>query len=176
MPLDLNITLGPHKFHDDVIKYKHFPRYWPICAGNSSAAGEFPLQRPVTRSFDVFFDLRMNKRLSIQSRRRWLETPSRHLWRHCNVNMQAIVDNQGHSVNWGHDADSIICCWKNHCNDARINKWNINNTHNSSTAYKLILEYLWSDRIGWELDFLDAGKFVCPSKNKSRNRHQYFWI
>ena len=35
-----------------------------ICAGNSHAIGEFPAQRPVTRSFDVFFDLRLNKRLS----------------------------------------------------------------------------------------------------------------
>ena len=45
--------------------------------------GEFPSQRPVTRSFDVFFDLRLNKRLSTQSRRRWFEMPSRPLWRHC---------------------------------------------------------------------------------------------
>ena len=29
-----------------------------ICAGNSPVSGEFPAQRPVTRSFDVFFDLR----------------------------------------------------------------------------------------------------------------------
>ena len=35
-----------------------------ICAGNSPAAGEFPAQRPVTRSFDICFDLRPNKRLS----------------------------------------------------------------------------------------------------------------
>ena len=35
-----------------------------LCAGNSAATGEFPTQRPVTRSFDVFFDLRLNKRLS----------------------------------------------------------------------------------------------------------------
>ena len=35
-----------------------------ICAGNSTASGEFPKHRPVTRSFDVFFDLRLNKRLS----------------------------------------------------------------------------------------------------------------
>ena len=34
-----------------------------ICAGNSAVPGEFPAQRPVTRSFDVFFDLRPNKRL-----------------------------------------------------------------------------------------------------------------
>ena len=37
-----------------------------ICAGNSPIPGEFPEQRPVTRSFDVFFDLRLNKRLSKQ--------------------------------------------------------------------------------------------------------------
>ena len=35
-----------------------------LCAGNSPVAGEFLAQRPVTRSFDVFFDLRLNKRLS----------------------------------------------------------------------------------------------------------------
>ena len=53
----------------------------PLC-GEFTAPGEFPSQRPVTQSFDVFYDLRLNKRLSKQSRRRWFETP---LWRHCNV-------------------------------------------------------------------------------------------
>ena len=47
-----------------------------LCAG--------PSQRPVTRNSDVFFDLRLNKRLSKQSRRRWYETPSRSWWLHCN--------------------------------------------------------------------------------------------
>ena len=37
-----------------------------ICAGNSTVPGEVPTQGPVTRSFDVFFDLRPNKRLSKQ--------------------------------------------------------------------------------------------------------------
>ena len=55
-----------------------------ICAGNSPVPGEFPAQRPVTRSFDVFFDLRPNKLLSKQSRGWWSETPSRPLWRRCN--------------------------------------------------------------------------------------------
>ena len=54
-----------------------------ICAGNSSVPGEFPTQRPVTRSFDVFFDLRLNKRLSKQPWAWWFETPSWSLWRHC---------------------------------------------------------------------------------------------
>ena len=38
-----------------------------LCAGNSLVTGEFPLQRPVPQSFDVFFDLRVNERLSKQS-------------------------------------------------------------------------------------------------------------
>ena len=37
-----------------------------LCAGNSPVTGEFPAQSPVTRCFDVFFDLRMNKRLGKQ--------------------------------------------------------------------------------------------------------------
>ena len=56
-----------------------------ICAGNSSVPGEFPTQRPVTRSFDVFFDLRPNKRLSKQWWGWWFETQSCPLWRHRNV-------------------------------------------------------------------------------------------
>ena len=55
-----------------------------ICAGNSLVTGEFPPQRPVTRSFDVFFYLRLNKRLSKQSWGWWSQTPSRPLWHHCN--------------------------------------------------------------------------------------------
>ena len=78
-------------FHDDVTKWKYVPRYWSFAQEihlwpvNSPVTGVFPSQRPVTRSFDVFFDLRLNKGLSEQSRRRWFETPSRSLWRHCNV-------------------------------------------------------------------------------------------
>ena len=58
-----------------------------LCAGNSPVTGEFPTQRPVTRSFDVFFDLRVNKRLSKQSWGWWFKTPVSSLWRHCNANL-----------------------------------------------------------------------------------------
>ena len=61
-----------------------------ICAGNSSVPGEFTAQRPVTRSFDVFFDLRLNKRLSKRSWGGWFETLSRPLWRHCNAKKKYI--------------------------------------------------------------------------------------
>ena len=38
-----------------------------ICVGNSQVTHEFPKQMPLTRSFDVFFDLHLYKRLSKQS-------------------------------------------------------------------------------------------------------------
>ena len=54
--------------HDDVIKWKRFPvASLAICEGNSPVTGEFYTQWAVTRSFDVFFDLCLNKQLSKQS-------------------------------------------------------------------------------------------------------------
>ena len=52
-----------------------------LLCGEFTGPGEFPTQRPVTRSFDVFFDMRMNKRLSKQPWGWWFETPSWSLWR-----------------------------------------------------------------------------------------------
>ena len=56
-----------------------------ICAGNSPITGEFSSQRAVIWSFDIFFDLCLNKRLSKLSWCWWFETPSRSLWRHSSV-------------------------------------------------------------------------------------------
>ena len=58
-----------------------------LCEGNPPVTGGFSKKRPVTRSVDVSFDLRLNKRLSKKSGRRWFDTPLRSLWRHCNVNI-----------------------------------------------------------------------------------------
>ena len=63
-----------------------------IFAGNSPA----PAQRPVTRSFDVFFDMRLNKRLIKQWRGWWFETLSPPLWRLYNTIWQ-----------WGRDIPGI---------------------------------------------------------------------
>ena len=57
----------------------------PLC-GEFTGPGEFPTQRPVRLNFDVFVDLRLNKRLRKQRRGWWFETPSCPLWRHCNEN------------------------------------------------------------------------------------------
>ena len=56
-----------------------------MTSSNGNIFRGLPAQRPVTRSFDVFFDLCLNKRLSKQSWGWWFETLSRPLWRHCNV-------------------------------------------------------------------------------------------
>ena len=62
---------------------KHFPHCWPFVTGIHHSLAS---QRPVTQSFDVLFDLRLNKQLSKQSRRQWFEMPSPSLSHHCNGN------------------------------------------------------------------------------------------
>ena len=73
-----------YSLHDDVIKWNHFRVTGHLC-------GEFlghwwipHTQRPVTRSFDVLFDLRLNERLINQCWGWRFETPSRPLWLYCN--------------------------------------------------------------------------------------------
>ena len=55
--LQCNVTWWRHQIET-------FSALLALCAGQSLVTGEFTEQRPVTRSFDVFFDLRLNKRLS----------------------------------------------------------------------------------------------------------------
>ena len=62
-----------------------------LCADNWPVTGEFPTQRPVTRNFDGFFYLRLNKRLGKQSQGWWFETPSCPLWRHSNVHTHTFL-------------------------------------------------------------------------------------
>ena len=55
-----------------------------LCERNPPVTGGFPSQRPETRSFGVFFNLHLNKRLRKQSRSMWFGTPPCSLWGHCN--------------------------------------------------------------------------------------------
>ena len=70
-----------------------------ICAGNSPLPGEFPAQRPVTRTFDVYFDLHLNK----QSWDWWFETLSSPLWRHSDA-----FSGHRNSGNVGEDMSSFV--------------------------------------------------------------------
>ena len=85
--MDSNIASSSHRLYP-VPWWRHqmetFSALLAICAGNSPVPGEFLAQRPVTRSFDVYFDLSPNKRLSKQCWGWWFETQSRPLWRHRN--------------------------------------------------------------------------------------------
>ena len=53
--------------------------------GEFTGHQRIPHTKPVTRNFDVFFDLRLNQQWSKQWRRRWFETPSHSLRHHCNA-------------------------------------------------------------------------------------------
>ena len=79
-----------------------------LCEGNPPFTGGFPSQRQVTRSFDVFFYLRLDKPFSNQSRRRWFEMPSRSLWRHCNGSSARYSVKK--SSTW-HKQQSDGFCW-----------------------------------------------------------------
>ena len=108
----------------------------PLC-GEFTGPGEFPTQRPVTRSFDVFFDLRLNKRLSKQPWGWWFETLSSSLWRHCNVQRGYSVVSQNISCNAG----QYHGCW---CS--------------SSLCYKVIISHGF-DCVTW------VGRHLVPVRN-----------
>ena len=61
-----------------------FPRYWPFVWGIHWSPVNSPHKGQWRGALSFFFELRLNKHLSNQSRRRWFETPSHSLWRHRN--------------------------------------------------------------------------------------------
>ena len=77
---NISILSNSHLNHDDVIKWKHFPRYWPFVRG---------IHRSQWRGALMFS---LNKRLSKQSWGWWFETLSRPLWRHRNDSLWWSID------------------------------------------------------------------------------------
>ena len=57
--------------------------------GRPQVTGVFPSQSPLMRSFDIFFGLCLNNRLSKQLSGQWFETSLHSLWRRCNDNGKA---------------------------------------------------------------------------------------
>ena len=83
----LPLTSTSNSHHEDIMTSSNgniFGITGHLC-GEFTGHRWIPAQRPVTRSFDVFFDLRLHIRLSKQSWGWWFETPSCPLWRHCNI-------------------------------------------------------------------------------------------
>ena len=84
----------------------------PLC-GEFTGHGEFPAQRPVTRSCDVFFDLRLNKRLNKQPWGWWFEMPSWSLWRQCNDSITHACSRHVTDVSLSSITTVTCCCHKN---------------------------------------------------------------
>ena len=66
--------------HDDVIKWKHFPRHWLFVRG----IHRWPVNSPHKGQWRGALKFSLTERLSKQSWGWWFETPSCSLWRHCN--------------------------------------------------------------------------------------------
>ena len=144
-------------------KMETFSTLLAICAVNSMVTGEFPSQRPVTWSFDVFFDLRLNKRLSKQSRR-WFQMPSHSLWCHCN-------ETYWYSICYGkpnHKGTNFINFWWTICS-----WWYLIPGHdiavNICTTHKITAHLSWH---GQNILQLLSSKYIkmCDSHGKARER------
>ena len=135
---------------------KTFSALLAFCAGNSPVHGEFPAQRPVTRSFDVFFDLRLNKGLSKQSRGWWFETLSGPLWRHSN-DLQ-YPGSMWHShrllmdIHWKSSTRSIK--WFRLCHEGMVSKDKMHQWHVSlplevsfGVSFAFFIQYLEFDNM-----------------------------
>ena len=99
-----------------------------------------PTQRPVTRSFDVFFDLRLNKRLSKQSWGWWFETPSFPLWRHSNDTRLPLRSHYVHAS---------LLCWamRKHSTDDKVRH----------VCFPHIAECEWSRIVFIKHDVIETG-------------------
>ena len=109
----------------------------PLCR-NSPLPGEFPPQRPVARSFDVFFDLRLNKHFNKRSWYRWFETPSRSLQRHCNAHSNECTWN-GRFQDCHHYSQGIQLC---NCSNPRATSWQMTRSAMSSN-YRSMQGWRW---------------------------------
>ena len=72
------------RYHDDVIKLKHFLHYWPIVRGIHRSPVNSPHKGQWSEALMFSLICALNKRLSKQPWGWWFETQSRSLWRHCN--------------------------------------------------------------------------------------------
>ena len=85
------VHMNGHVFtreHDDVIKWKHFPRYWPFVRGIHRSRW-IPHTKASDAELRCFLWSAPDKRLSKRPWGWWFETPSWSLWRQCNENDDA---------------------------------------------------------------------------------------
>ena len=71
-------------WYDDIIKWKHFPHYWPFVWRIHRSPVNSPHKCQWRGALTFYFDQRLNKRFSKQSWHWWFEMALRSLWCHCN--------------------------------------------------------------------------------------------
>ena len=92
------------QWHDDVIKLKHFPHYWPFMREIHRSPVNSPHKGQWRRALKLSLICTLIKRLSKQSRGWWFETPSRSLWRHCNGFIHNFPE-------WNAFNDGLLTCF-----------------------------------------------------------------
>ena len=104
-------------------------------------------KKPVTRSFDLFFDLHPNKCLSKQWRCWWFETPSRSLWSHCNVKCRRLHYRIKRKT-WNVKPKCLICFQRHaHVYSRTSTEWfwtnNMHDLYGCCAKYMVIYIYLY---------------------------------
>ena len=140
--------------HDDVIKWKHFPRYWPFVRGIYRSPMNSPHKGQLCGALMFSLIWVLKKRLSKQSWGWWFETPSRSLWRHFNVHAWCycrhnnLHDSSGFNIVWTQtDYIKWPCSWPSWMNWYEITKcwwaiWKIDVLH-----ILLMLHVRWIQRL-----------------------------
>ena len=72
-------------YHDDVIKWKHFPRYWPFVRRIHRSPVNSPHKGQSRGALMLSLICALNKQLSKQAWGWWLKSPAGPFWPHCNV-------------------------------------------------------------------------------------------
>ena len=155
-----------------------------LYAGNSAVSDESPSQRQVTRSFDAFFDLRLNQRLSKHSWGFLIETPLGSLWRHCNDACpiakwvaeawlhDMIPGNTPNNGHLGHFFQNVILFSNAVHYKRNILQWNHSSTMNILSTLWTLMAWCFSTRASVAtvlnthpvLKLEHKLKHVCPEK------------
>ena len=143
------------KYHSSYISRPWTP---PSHTGNSMMGSIFRVYWPFVRartkvsdaSIVVFFDMRLNKRLCKQSRRRWFETPSRSLWRHCNA---CSLHTDVHPP--------YQLCYRQKSKSERHTLWDTNMI--SRKGGKRTLHWLWRCFMVLSFHFYETQNFLCAT-------------
>ena len=150
-----------------VIKWKHFPRYWPFVRGIHRSPVNSPHKGQWRGTF--FFDLQLNKWLGKQSWGWWLETLSCPLWRHCNglSRVSSITTTIRVSSNYASPVYAVATI----CHQVRWLRWGHPSLFHTATSlliwYKMFCVRDISYRLMW-VEFINMFSVYAQSGTHSR--------